>query len=199
MTAKFRKMTADEPVVPVPQDSDEFPVHFLANKWVFWYLIPNRSGTAPSGLTEGWNQYLHPLHSFQTIEDFGRILNSVEPPAKLLKWCRYYVAREEVKPIWEDPAMQSGHFLTAEVDKEPDRSQEIEAKWIDIVLAAIGDDFPCSDAIMAVEYVSRPNTWRISIWVGSACDDDGVNEIAQKMETLLVDLKVEVQGKPSAD
>lgn len=184
-------MSKEEQIIPVPQEDGAIPVHFLTSPWVFWYLIPNRSGASPSTDSDDWTQFLHPLHSFQTIEDFGRILNSVEHPSKLLKGCRYYVARRAMKPVWEDPSMNGGHFVTSELDKEPDRSQEMETKWIDIILDIFEGKFPFKEEIMAIEYTSRPTSWRITIWAGSRCDD--VNKIANKMQQIMGDIPVIVQ------
>jgi translation initiation factor 4E len=154
-----------ELVVPVAADSDAASVKRLPSEWVFWYFIPNRSGSVHTDPAEDWSSYLHPLHSFDTIEDFGRILNSVEHPARLLKGCRYYVFRKDIRPLWEDPAMTGGSIVFAEVDKEPDRSREMEEKWIEIVLEALGSDAPHANSVLGVEYSSKPSSWRIALWV----------------------------------
>ncbi len=55
-----------EEIVDVPPSGHE--TISLPTKWVFWYLIPNRTGQ-----NWIWSEYLHPLHSFQSIDDFWRI------------------------------------------------------------------------------------------------------------------------------
>jgi translation initiation factor 4E len=154
-----------EEVVPVPADSDTIGANPLASEWVFWYFIPNRSGSLHPDPSDDWSSYLHPLHSFDAVEDFGRIMNSVEHPSKLLKGCRYYVFRKGVRPLWEDPAVAGGSVVFVEVEKEPDRSQEMESKWIEIVLDVIGSAGNLVQSVLGIEDSSRPNAWRISIRV----------------------------------
>jgi translation initiation factor 4E len=156
-------------VVPVPADSDSTGTNPLTSRWVFWYFIPNRTGTVHSDPTDDWSTYLHPLHSFEAVEDFGRIINSVEHPSKLLKGCRYYVFRKDIRPLWEDPAVLGGSIIFVEAEKEPDRSQELESKWIEIVLEVLGSTWLQANSVLGIEYSSQPSTWRIGVWVGAGC------------------------------
>jgi translation initiation factor 4E len=154
-----------ELVVPIPAESGSSSTHRLACEWVFWYFIPNRRGTVYTDPAEDWSCYLHPLHSFSAVEDFGRIVNSVERPAKLLKGCRYYVFRNGIRPLWEDPAMAGGSIVSAEVDKESDGGQELEGKWIEVVLEALGSEAAHASSVLGVEYSSGPTAWTIALWV----------------------------------
>jgi translation initiation factor 4E len=160
-------MASGEEITPVPVESDSAELHFLSEEWVFWYLIPNRTGLASGGPDADWNSYLHPVHAFQTVEDFGRIINSLEHPGKLLKGCRYYVFRRAVRPLWEDPAAAGGQMVFIEVNKEPDRGEELESIWVSVVLALTAGEFPENDSILGVEYSSRPSSFRIALWVSA--------------------------------
>lgn len=166
-------MTKAEEVVPVPIN-DTPDQHELEHVWVFWYLIPNRSGQ-----TNNWGEYLHPLHSFQTIEGFRRILNSIEHPGKLLKGCRYYIFRDKIKPLWEDPGLNGGKQVSLEIEKTNDNGQEIEDKWIDIVEMALKEQFGDNHTIVGIELNSRVSTWKMALWVSSNCNF--LNQIQDKM------------------
>jgi translation initiation factor 4E len=180
-----------ERIVPVPPDPAASDANSLACEWVFWYVIPNRSGTLRRDPAESWSQFLHPLHSFQTVEDFGRIMNSVEHPAKLLRGCRYYVFRAGVRPLWEEPAARGGHLVIADVPKEPDRSQELELKWIDLVLVTIEEDFPGVDRILGIEYHAREDGWRITVWVGP--DSPNLDIIQNALTERITDARIQTQ------
>ena len=175
---------SDDGITAIPP-SEEEEVHNLSDTWVFWYLIPNRSGQV-----NDWKEYLHPLHSFSASEDFLRLLNSVEHPAKLLRGCRYYIFRSAVKPLWEHPAAVGGHFVWVEIQKDSEKSNEIERKWIEIVQEICEDEYPEKEKILGVEFNSRPASWKISIWVAANCNE--LEQIKAKMETDF-DLSVEVK------
>ncbi|OHT06901.1 Eukaryotic initiation factor 4E family protein [Tritrichomonas foetus] len=165
-----------EEITAIPPAEEEDEIHNLSDTWVFWYLIPNRSGQV-----NDWNEYLHPLHSFSTAEDFIRLLNSIEHPKKLLRGCRYYVFRSNSKPLWEHPAAVGGHFVSVEIAKDPERDSDIERKWIELVQSISEDEYPGGQTILGIEYNSRPTSWKISIWTSAECDC--VDQIKTRVET----------------
>jgi translation initiation factor 4E len=186
-------MAQTEEITLVPVESEAGDMHFLGEEWVFWYLIPNRTGLASAGPDADWNSYLHPLHAFQTVEDFGRILNSVEHPGKLLKGCRYYVFRRGVKPVWEHPAAAGGQMVFFDLNKEPDRGQEMEALWIDVVLGLIAGDFPQTDSILGVEYSSKPTSFRIAMWISArSADLTAIREEMTRVTNAVADVRTQL-------
>lgn len=145
-----------ESIVPVPGESSGGTT--IPNRWVFWYLIPSKGGQ-----NVHWSEYLHPLHSFDTIESFYRLLHSIEHLRSLLKGCRYYVFREGIKPLWEDPSVKNGQMVAIEMDKSPENTEIIEQKWQDIIIPCLNEEF--GSDIVGIEFSSRVDTWRVSSWV----------------------------------
>ena len=149
-----------EPIVPVPDDSP----NKLPCQWVFWYLIPSKGGQNCH-----WTEYLHPLHSFETSDGYWKLMNSVERCSNLLKGCRYYVFRDKIKPLWEDPAVVEGKIVSIELEKTEDLSAIIEEKWGEIVSKSISEEF--GDNILGLEFNSRTDTWKIATWMRKGCDN----------------------------
>lgn len=145
-----------EPIVPAPLVQDGGPI--LKDKWVFWYLIPSKGGQ-----NIHWSEYLHPLHSFETVENFNRLLNSIERPQNLLKGCRYYVFRNGIKPLWEDPKVKDSKAVSIEIPKSQEYQQTIHEKWTDIVSTMLEEGL--GNEVSGSEYASRADTWKISCWV----------------------------------
>lgn len=166
-----------EPIVPIPPPEDHEGDYNPSGSWVFWYLIPNRSGNASE-----WSVHLHPLHSFDSIEDFLRLLNSVEHPSKLMRGCRYYVFRSFAKPLWEDETVSNGHIVSVEIEKDQIQPNEIATKWIDLVQDVLEDNSALNLSILGVEYYSKPFSWKINIWVSRTFEN--LEEVRTKMETI---------------
>jgi translation initiation factor 4E len=182
----------EEEITPVPSESHSVDVDFLADEWVFWYLIPNRTGVANSADGD-WSSYLHPLHAFQTVEAFTRILHSVEQPAKLLKGCRYYVFRRHCKPVWEDKEAAGGQMVSIEVSKQPDRGEQMNTLWKSVVLAMMGGHFPDGDSIIGAEYNSKPLSFRIALWVSAQCVDlDSMKEAMRRVTEAVAEVQTQI-------
>lgn len=54
-----------EEIIPAPHDQDLSGQEKSDKKWVFWYLIPSKGGQ-----NIHWSEYLHPLHSFDSVSTF---------------------------------------------------------------------------------------------------------------------------------
>lgn len=186
VTSETQAAPEVEGILPVP-DNETPDQRKLDQRWVFWYLIPNRSGQA-----NNWGEYLHPLHSFTSIEGFQRILNSVEHPGKLLKGCRYYMFKDNIKPLWEDQQLQSARQILIEMEKTPQNGPEIEEKWIELSIDALSGQFNDLDTIVGIEINSRVSSWKVAIWVVLPCPV--LEEIKQRLQLIFPNGDVSVNS-----
>ena len=166
-----------DPITPIPPPEGDEEFYHTNGFWIFWYLIPNRSGNISD-----WSVYLHPLHSFDTTNDFLRLLNSIEHPSKLLKGCRFYIFRSFSKPLWEDKTVSNGHIISVEIDKNNISANDITSKWIDVVSDLIDDTTAENLTVLGAEYHSKPDSWKIALWVSQACED--LEIIRSRMEKI---------------
>ncbi|EAY11393.1 translation initiation factor 4E-related protein [Trichomonas vaginalis G3] len=166
-----------ESIVPIPSDSGKGTP--IPNKWVFWYLIPCKGGQ-----NVHWSEYLHPLHSFDTIEGFCKLLSSIEHLHSLLKGCRYYVFREGVKPLWEDPSVKDGNVVSIEMDKTPENTENIEQKWQDIIIPTLNEEL--GPDVVGVEFASRETSWRMASWIKK--DSKNIDKIFEFYQNALPNL-----------
>jgi translation initiation factor 4E len=148
--------------------------HFLASPWTFHYLIPNRIDRRDAN----WEDFLRPLHTFQNFEDFWAILNTIDPPSRLPKGCRYYIFRDNIQPLWEDERNIGGKELCIEYQvpevrgKRARAETEAEEHWKDLALAVLGNstEIRHQEKINGVEYNSRGQSNKVGVWLAPTSD-----------------------------
>nr|AGM32090.1 eukaryotic initiation factor 4E family protein [Coptotermes formosanus] len=172
--------------------------HDLQFEWTFWYLIPNRTNSKNTR----WEDFLKELLDFHSFEDFWGIYNAVEPAKNLPKGCRYYVFRKGVRPLWEDVENSKGFDIHVEYPikrkngTEFQDSDEIQKKWLDVLLTVLAYPTPLYDCINGVEYNSRRDTIRIGVWTKEI--DDSKKEVVMKEISKVLQLKDSDKEKPTA-
>ena len=92
----------------------------------------------------------------------------------------YYIFKEGIKPMWEDPANEQGGNWSIRAKKV------ISSRyWEQLMFALIGEQFdPCSEvcgASISVRYQEDV----ISLWVRTAENEDAVQRIRDKLKALL--------------
>jgi len=133
----------------------------LFRQWSLWYLIPDRF----TNKNADWKEFLHSIHDFSSIEDFWSVYNSVEKPATLPKGCRYYIFKKGISPLWEDKHNKGGNEISFLINN--DTNKEIVSDIFEKVLfSIIGETLPESTSVNGVEFTTRVNNYRITIWTG---------------------------------
>ncbi|OHT04932.1 Eukaryotic initiation factor 4E family protein [Tritrichomonas foetus] len=144
----------------------------LFRTWSLWYLIPDRYSMKDSD----WNDFLHTISTFDTIEDMWAALNCLEKSAQLPKGCRYYIFKRGVRPVWEDKANNGGFEISIEHPTAKAKRQKITDRWIDLVLSVLGESMPHSELVNGVEFTVRATTFKVSVWT-SPCSQNDANAI----------------------
>jgi translation initiation factor 4E len=148
----------------------------LFRTWCFWYLIPDRYQ-----IRENWNDFLHVLHTFDTIDDLWATLNSVGRAAQLPKGSRFYIFRKGVQPLWEDRTNVGGRLISIEHQIQNAKKPKISDRWTDVVLGVVGESIANSEMINGVEFTVRKETYNIALWTAPIADPL-VDEIAKDFQ-----------------
>jgi translation initiation factor 4E len=187
--------------------------HFLATCWTFHYLIPNRIDRRDAN----WKDFLLPLHKFQNLEDFWAILNTIDAASRLPKGCRYYIFREDIQPLWEDPRNIDGRELFVEFPNPAEGTRgkrprtdpadcEAEERWKDLALSVLGNapEIRHPEKINGVEYNCRGKIIKVGVWLAPTTEQEfaetelGVRAALRRTEPLKSNLiKLEPEGPAS--
>ena len=177
--------------------------HILQTEWSLWYQDPTTMST-----TYGDN--IKEIYSFQSVENFWRLYNNIIKATELKPSSSYYLFRKGILPQWEDIQNQQGgrwiHYcnLTSSFEtnhnsndskeinlnelKEMKEKQikeikeEIEEKWMNIMLACIGEDFPMSENVKGCVINCKRNQIRISLWINCKENQKEIKLIGNKLK-----------------
>ena len=162
--------------------------HQLQTRWTLWYDEPNQ-------ITTTYGEHIKEIYSFSTVENFWKLYNTIIKASKLKPSSSYYLFRKGIEPKWEDQENQNGgrwiHYCQLspqnkqynqnEINEE--EREKIEEKWINTMLACIGEDFPMSECIKGCIFNSKKNQMRISLWIN--CSNGNDIKKAQKLNKLI--------------
>ena len=171
--------------------------HLLNDTWSLWY-------DDPSSQSSSYGEKIKEIYSFKTVENFWRLFQNIIKASDLQPSSTYYLFRKGIEPKWEDdenqhggrwmhycnlssPSYRSSHLMLCGDKEEEMRNEKkkIEEKWMNTLLACIGEDFPWSDCVKGCVFNARKDQMRISLWINCK-DDKRVNKmIGQKFKMLL--------------
>ncbi|KAL7719529.1 Eukaryotic translation initiation factor 4E [Entamoeba marina] len=151
--------------------------HMLNTSWTFWYDKPSSGETT-------WGENTIKIYSFDCVEDFWRLVNNLVSAVDLVQSSNYHLFREEIEPKWEDPENAKGGRWIHYHSRNEGKDEYINQKWINTMLACIGEDFPNSEEVKGCVFSSKKNQIRISLWVGDA-ESKNVKLIGSKFKNVL--------------
>ncbi|KAK0413352.1 hypothetical protein QR680_006752 [Steinernema hermaphroditum] len=124
------------------------------------------------------------LIAFNTVEGFWAIYNHILPPSRLDFGSDYYVFRKGIKPMWEDDNNAKGGRWLISVDRTK-RSARLDAFWIELLVALIGEQFEDSEHICGIVVNCRHKGDKISVWTRDAEKDDINLRLRMQLKKLL--------------
>ncbi|KAF2260450.1 eukaryotic translation initiation factor 4E [Lojkania enalia] len=163
--------TNDSEIRTVFDDPENFNVkHPLMNTWTLWFTKP------PSGKGDNWNELLKEVISFDSVEEFWGIYNNITPTSDLALKSDYHLFKKGVRPEWEDTQNKHGGKWAFQFKDK--KSINIDALWLHVMLAAIGENLEDEDdkEVMGVVVNVRRGFYRIGLWtrtVGKGRGDQG--------------------------
>ncbi|ODV86886.1 hypothetical protein CANARDRAFT_27248 [[Candida] arabinofermentans NRRL YB-2248] len=169
--------------VTILESKEEFNVkHPLNSKWTLWYTKP------AVDQSESWSDLLKPVVTFDTVEEFWGIYNSIPKVSDLPIKSDYHLFREQIKPEWEDSANSNGGKWTFQF-----RSKFMEANNIDInqiwtraLLSVIGETIEDDEnEVNGVVVNVRKGTYKVCLWTKS-CKEQPLKSIGERFKKVLM-------------
>uniref|UniRef100_A0A7E4VSX0 eIF-4F 25 kDa subunit n=1 Tax=Panagrellus redivivus TaxID=6233 RepID=A0A7E4VSX0_PANRE len=140
--------------------------HPLNSRWVLWYLKNDR--------TKNWEDCLHKVTTFDSIEGFWSAINHIIPPSELPWGSDFYVFREGILPMWEDENNVKGGRWLVYVERAR-RAQDLDHYWMELLMALVGEQFGEDGASISGAVVNiRQKGDKVALWTKDA-EKDGTN------------------------
>ncbi|KAI8033863.1 hypothetical protein M5D96_013387 [Drosophila gunungcola] len=151
------------------------PHHPLNNCWTLWYLENDR--------TKSWEDMLHKVTSFDTVENFWSLVTHIKTPSELKLGSDYCLFKKGIRPMWEDEANVRGGRWVISVTKNA--KNDLDNFWMDTMLCLIGEACDNSDELCGAVVNIRSKTNKISIWTADGEKEPAVLEIGSKLRESL--------------
>ena len=138
--------------------------HYLNSKWVLWFLKGDRN--------RSWEECLKRVAVLETVEDFWGLYSNIQPPTGLPWNSDYYLFREGIKPMWEDPSnIKGGRWLT-QIERTK-RAERLDSCWLELMMALVGEQFNNlgSNVCGAVCNVRQKGD-KVALWTRDGTNDD---------------------------
>lgn len=138
-----------------------------------------------------WEQNLLKVAKFQSVEDFWALYHHVEIASNLQPGSDYNLFKNDIKPMWEDPANFNGgrwlFTIQKSTQKEQGKTQSyaktLDAMWLEVVLCLIGEAFEkYSDQICGAVLNVRPKLDKIAVWTSDSKDMEANKFIGQVLK-----------------
>lgn len=158
------------------ESNEDFNVkHPLNSKWTLWYTKP------AVDKNENWSDLLRPVISFNTVEEFWGIYNSVPRASELPLKSDYHLFRNDIKPEWEDDANAKGGKWSFQFRGPVD----INELWMRTLLSAIGETIEDDEnEVNGVVYNVRKGSARIGLWTKS-CNEASLRSVGERFKKVL--------------
>nr|QBH73399.1 eukaryotic translation initiation factor 4e [Isotomurus palustris] len=155
---------------------EDGPKHALQNKWKFWYFENNKD--------KSWEENLRVVSEFYTVEDFWSIYNHIKNASELKTGCSYFVFKDGVKPMWEDPVNRPGGRWLISFDRR--LRPQLDNQWLEVLLCLIGEAFDDDgDDICGVVVDIRGKMDKISVWTSDCKNKERILNIGKVIKTRL--------------
>lgn len=166
----------------IPNDPDFMKKHPLQHSWTLWF--DPASGKRQT--TANWGSNLTSVYTFNTVEDFWCLFNNIIPLSSMQGKHNIYVFKEGIKPAWEDSRNQNGGTWTVVVNRGgPDRNA-IDQKWLNTLMAMIGEQFTEGEYICGIAANIRPKgPDRLGLWTAEASNEAAQTKIGKELRQFL--------------
>lgn len=150
-------------------------VHPLHRPWTFLY-------TLPVDKQKGWGS-ISPIMSFQSIEEFWGVYNSLSQPTRLPLRSDLYMFVKDCQPTWEEPKnADGGRWL---IEWKGNEEATVNEAWLNTLLGLIGESFSDGDEIMGVVFNNRGKKHRLQIWTKNAINRQTNERIGAEWKVMI--------------
>ncbi|MCO5599882.1 hypothetical protein L7F22_053989 [Adiantum nelumboides] len=172
--------------------------HPLEHKWTLyfdsktWNPSTSQSSSDPpkspalsasSSSATSWEATLKMLGQYDTVEKFMTTFRTLRRPSQLERNSNYHLFKNNIKPMWEDPANTKGGKWT--ITLRGSNQALLDRSWMWLVLALIGENIDEADDICGAVVSTRTKGDRIALWIRDKSNVDLVNKIGRKFVSVL--------------
>jgi len=178
------EVKAKEIATTIPKEKEAAPEtnidlevkHELQTTWKFWYFENSKE--------RSWEDNLRVVSPFTTVEDFWSIYNHIKGASDLRVGCSYFVFKDGIKPMWEDPGNRAGGRWLVSLDKRTRGT--LDNFWLEVLLCLIGEAFDeDGDDVCGAVVDCRSKQDKIAIWTADYKNEDRVMAIGRKIKERL--------------
>jgi translation initiation factor 4E len=163
-----------------PQETPEYAIkHPLQNRWVLWYDNPGKKTNQDS-----WADNLKKIVTFDTVEDFWRVYNNIQPASVLSSGSNYHLFKDGIEPKWEDPINQHGGKWVISIPTK-NRNEALDKLWLWMMLGCIGESLEDGNEVCGVVVSIRKAQDRLAVWTRDATNEPTVRNIGRKIKAVL--------------
>ncbi|XP_043320294.1 eukaryotic translation initiation factor 4E type 1B [Cervus canadensis] len=160
-----------EEVLRKAPEEGRLDFHPLLSRWALWFFKNDRS--------RAWQNNLHRVTKFNTVEDFWAIYNNIQLASKLSSGCDYALFKDGIKPMWEDSRNKRGGRWLVSLTRQQ-RHPELDHLWLETLLCLIGESFgEHSREVCGAVINIRAKGDKIAVWTREAENQEGVLHIGR--------------------
>jgi hypothetical protein len=134
---------------------------FLNDVWCLYFHDPNDNNWTPSSYQL--------IATLSNVEDFQRVMTSV--PQDLWFKGMFFIMREHVQPVWEDPSNANGGCFSMKVMRN-----HLMDTWVNVCAAALGETIVKEkalwDLVTGVSISPKKSYILIRVWIRDTTHTD---------------------------
>lgn len=163
----------------------------LPSRWALWY--DSRDAIKKSVDTEEFKKNLQQLTTYNSLQDFYVSWERTETRVAPDDQATYFVFKEGIEPLWEDPNNIEGGQWVILVQAKPANLQKTMIWWNALVAGMILGNFGCEDDICGASLSLRGWGHMITLWNRNSEDKKAIESVASHLKALFLLPKVPYQ------
>ena len=128
--------------------------HKLNNKWNLWAHLPQDSDWSAASYKK--------VYQFNSIEETIAITKSL--PEGLVKNCMFFIMKDNITPMWEDPQNRNGGCFSYKVS-----NKNVYEVWRDLTYVLVGETISTNavfvNCVTGITISPKKNFCIIKIWM----------------------------------
>lgn len=153
--------------------------HPLNSKWTLWYTKPQ------TNKSETWSDLLKPVITFNSVEEFWGIYNSIPTANQLPLKSDYHLFKEGIKPEWEDASNAKGGRWQYSFSNKREVTSVINDLWLRGLLAVIGETIEDDEnEVNGIVLNIRRGNIRVAVWTKD-CEESKLITVGERFKKVL--------------
>lgn len=152
-------------------------IHNLHSPWTMYFYKMDKQ--------RDWKDNMYKIHDIDSIERFWCVMHHMKPVSNLPYGCDYYLFRQHIGPMWENPFNKDGGMWVIS-SHQSKRQQNLNETWMEILMFLVGETLgEDSDEICGVAINVRGQYDKITIWTRDCTKNESNKRIGLGLKSLL--------------